>query len=196
MAYVEIDQLAEYLRSTIVADDPELEAASLAAESTINGYCQRVFTVPTAATTRTFVPDDWHVLTVPDIANTTGLVVTSDGSAVAASEYQLEISPGITGPIGVDGRTWPYTRIRLLSGSWPVDSDGEADVSITARWGWPAVPPEVTLATKLLARDFLIARDTSFGIVQVGDFSRRIAANGVVETLLAPLRRVESFGFA
>jgi len=50
----------------------------------------------------------------------------------------------------------------------------------------------VSLATKLLARDYLMARDTAFGIVQVGDFSRRIAANGVVETLLGPLRRAEA----
>ena len=196
MAYVEQTDLTDYLRSTIVADEADIEAANLAAENTVNSYCQRTFTVPTAATTRTFVATDEYVLTVPDIANTTGLIVVSDGSTVTAANYQLEVSPEVTGPIGVDGRTWPYTRIRLLTGSWPVDSDREADVSITARWGWAAVPPEVTLATKLLARDFLIARDTSFGIVQVGDFSRRIAANGVVETLLSPLRRVEAFGIA
>jgi hypothetical protein len=196
MAYVETQDLTDYLRSTIVADDVEIESALLAAESTIHSYCQRIFTVPTAATVRTFVPSDWQVLVVPDIANTTGLIVSNDGSTVPAASYQLEIAPSVTGPIGVDGRTWPYSQIRLLTGSWPVESDGEAEVSITARWGWPAIPPEVTLATKLLARDFLLARDTAFGIVQVGDFSRRIAANGVVETLLSPLRRVESYGIA
>lgn len=196
MAYVEQSDMSGYLRSTIVDDEADIEAATLAAENTVNSYCQRTFTVPTAATTRTFVATDWYVLTVPDIANTTGLIVVSDGSTISAANYQLEVSPEVTGPIGVDGRTWPYTRIRLLTGSWPVESDREAEVSITARWGWPAVPPEVTLATKLLARDFLLARDTSFGVVQVGDFNRRIAANGVVETLLGPLRRVESFGVA
>lgn len=196
MAYVELDELAAYLRSTIAVDDVEITASRAAAESTINSHCQRVFTVPTEATTRTFVPVDGYVVTVPDIANTTGLVIVDNGSTLTAASYQLEVSPGVTGPIGVDGRTWPYTQIRRMSSTWWRDSDGEATLLITARWGWPAVPPEVTLATKLLARDFLIARDTSFGIVQVGDFSRRIAANGVVETLLAPLRRVESFGFA
>jgi hypothetical protein len=194
MAYVEAQELTDYLRSTVVADETEHDAARLAAESTIDSYCQRTFTVPTTATTRTFVATDVCVVVVPDIANTTNLVVVDDGTTLSASTYQLEISPGVTGPIGVQGRTWPYTQIRRLSGSWNVDD--EATLSITARWGWAAVPPEVTLATKLLARDFLLARDTAFGIVQVGDFNRRIAANGVVETLLSPLRRVEAWGIA
>lgn len=196
MAYVETQELTDYLRSTIVADDVEIESALLAAESTIDAYCQRTFTVPTSATTRTFVATEYQYVTVPDIANTTNLAIVDNGTTIAAADYQLEIAPGLTGPIGISGRTWPYSQIRRVSGGWFIDPDGEAKLSITARWGWPAIPSEVESATKLLARDFLLARDTAFGIVQVGDFSRRIAANGVVETLLSPLRRVESWGIA
>lgn len=196
MAYVETQELTDYLRSTIVADDVEIEGALLAAESTIDSYCQRTFVVPTTATTRTFVASDDYVVVVPDIANTTNLVIVDNGSTLTAAMYQLEVAPLATSQVGITGRTWPYTQIRRMSGTWWRDSDGEDTLSITARWGWAAIPPEVTLATKLLARDFLLARDTAFGIVQVGDFSRRIAANGVVETLLSPLRRVESYGIA
>ena len=196
MAYVPLASGTDYLRSTVTADEVEIQAAFTAAEAGVNAYCQRTFTVPTAATTRTFVTHDAYTLDVPDIANTTDLVVSNNGSTVAAGSRQLEIAPGVPGPVGVDGRTWPYIRIRLLSGTWAVDSSGEALVSITARWGWAAIPSEVELATKLLARDYLLARDTGFGIVQVGDFSRRVAANGVVTDLLSPLRRAESFGIA
>jgi hypothetical protein len=76
---------------------------------------------------------------------------------------------------------------------WYMDPNGNDTLSITARWGWPATPPEVPLANKLIARDLLMARDTAFGIVQVGDFSRLIAANNVVETLLFDLRRPEAY---
>lgn len=196
MSYVTQVEMSDYIRSTVTADEVEIEAAQLAAESTVDAYCQRTFAVPTSATARTFVATDSCVAIVPDIAVTTGLVIVDNGTTLTAGQYQLEIAPGATGPIDVSGRTWPYSRIRRLSGSWHVDGDGEATLSITARWGWPAIPPEVSLATKLLTRDFLMARDTAFGIVQVGDFSRRIAANGVVETLLSPLRRPESFGIA
>lgn len=196
MAYVEQPEMTDYIRSTIVADEAEIAAAVAAAESTIDAYCQRTFTVPTGASARTFVATDLCVMIVPDIAVATGLVIVDNGTTLTAAQYQLEIAPNVTGPIDVSGRTWPYSRIRRLSGSWSVSADREATLTITARWGWAAIPAEVTLATKLLARDFLLARDTAFGIVQVGDFSRRIAANGVVETLLAPLRRPESWGIA
>jgi hypothetical protein len=77
-----------------------------------------------------------------------------------------------------------------------VDAYGDDTLSITARWGWAAIPPQVTEATKLLARDLLLARDTAFGIVQVGDFSRRITDNGQVVALLSSFRRAESWGLA
>ena len=196
MPYVASSEMIDYIRSSITADVVEIEAAQLAADSVLNAHCHRVFTVPTVATTRTFVASDSYALAVPDIANTTGLVVVDNGTTITAAGYQLEIAHGVTGPIDVSGRTWPYSIIRRVSGSWSSNSDGDDVLSITARWGWPATPPEVLLASKLLTRDLMLARDTAFGIVQVGDFSRRVAANGVVETLLAPLRRVESFGLA
>jgi hypothetical protein len=192
MAYCTPQELVDYLRSTVTADETEFDAARLAAEATIDAYCGRTFTVPTTATARTFVVTDPYVVIVPDIANITNLAIVDNGSSLTAAQYQLEIASGNVGPIGVTGRTWPYTRIRRMSGTWYIDTYGNDTLSITARWGWAAVPPEVALATKLLARDYLMARDTAFGIVQVGDFSRRIAANGVVETLLSPLRRAEA----
>jgi len=192
MSYVALSEMTDYLRSTIVADETDIDAATLAAESAVDAYCGRTFTVPTAASARTFVVTDPYVISVPDIANITNLAITDNGTALSASYFQMEIAPGVTGPISVSGRTWPYTLIRRLSGTWYISSTGDDTLSITARWGWAAVPPEVSLATKLLARDFLLARDTApFGIVQVGDFSRRVASNGVVQAVLDPLRRAE-----
>jgi hypothetical protein len=184
--------MTDYLRSTIVADEVDIAAATLAAESTVDAYCGRTFTVPTTATARTFVVTDPYVVNVPDIANVTNLVIVDNGVTISASYFQMEIAPGVTGPISASGRTWPYTSIRRLSGTWFQDSYGNDSLSITARWGWAAIPPEVSLATRLLTRDYLLARDSApFGVMQVGDFSRRVAANGIVETLLAPLRRAE-----
>jgi hypothetical protein len=193
MAYVTTQELTDYLRSTVVADDVEFDAARLAAEAAIDDYCQRTFTVPTTATTRTFVPTDCYVQTVPDIANTTDLAIVDNGATLSAGQYQLEISPGQVGPISMSGRSWPYTQIRRMAGSWYMDPYGNDSLTVTARWGWAAIPPEVILATKLLARDFLLARDTAFGIVQVGDFSRLIDGNKIVEGLLFPLRRPEAY---
>lgn len=193
--YVPVDEVRSTLRDTVTANVTEIEAALLAACSAIDSTCQRTFGVPTAATARTFVAPDGYCMFVPDIANTTGLIIVDDGTTLAASDYQLETSPGMTNTIDVSGRTVPYTIVRNLSG-WSADPDGEATVTITARWGWTATPDEVKLAAKLLAKDYFEARDTRFGVANVGDFGRRIAENGLVNSLLAPLRRHEAFGLA
>jgi hypothetical protein len=190
--YVETVDLMDYLRSTIVADEIEVEANAIAASDAINDHCQRSFEVPTSATTRTFVPSGSSVLKVHDIADDTDLVVSIDGATT--TDYQLEIAPGVPGPISVSGRTMPYAYIRLLSGSWGCSD--EATVSITARWGWAETPAAVPLACRILVKDFLAARDVNFGVFQVGDFSRAIHENSAVQLLLAPLRRVEVWGLA
>jgi hypothetical protein len=194
MAYVSAGELIDYLRSTVAVDEIEFEVARLAAESTVDSFCQRTFAVPTTATTRTFVPDDPRVLMVPDIANTTDLVVVNNGATVAAADYQLEVGPGLTNTTGRDGTVWPYMYIRLLSSYWSQSLPGQASVSITARWGWAAVPAEVKLATKMLARDFVLARDTAFGITSVAEFPRTLSGNKFVDGLLADYQRPECFG--
>jgi hypothetical protein len=194
MAYVAQSVMTDYLRSTVTADEADIEVATLAAESAINSHCQRTFSVPTTGTARTFVPTDCYVMTVPDIANATDLVIVDNGVTLSASDYQLEVSPGVTSVVGMDGRTRPYTLIRRMTGMWYIDSNGNDTLSITARWGWPSTPPEIPQATKLVARDFLLARDMAWGVRQTGDgFSRLITGNPVVEALLFDLRRPEAY---
>ena len=199
MAYLTDEEALAALNMTVTANVPEVEAARLAAEAAIDAYCQRTFNVPTSATARSFVPprNVCDPLPVPDIANTTGLIIANGGATLAASVYQLEVSPGQVNQTALDGRSRPYTLVRLLSGDWSNSSvDGEATISITARWGWPTVPPEVKVAAKLLTKDFFQAGDLRFGFADVGEFGRRVAANSMVVQLLAPLRRAESFGIA
>jgi len=196
MTYVDATEMSGYLRNTIIADEDEIAGSLAAAVTAINAYCYRTFAVPSSATARLFVADDCHVLTVPDIANNSGLIIVADGVTLAAADYQLEIFPGQPGQVTAEGRTVPYRYIRRVGGEWRIPRDGVANLTITASWGWPAVPDDVKLATKLLARDYLLARDTGFGITQVGDFSRRVTENSVVAGLLGPLRRAEAFGLA
>jgi len=195
LSYITDEEALSALNISVAANTPEVEAARLAAESAIDAYCQRTFNVPTSATTRTFVPVDRYLLEVPDIASTSGIIIVSDGVTVSSGDYQLEHAPGKTGFVDFTGRAVPATLVRLLTGWWTLD-DGEATVSITARWGWPAVPPEVKVAAKLLTKDFFQAGDLRFGFADVGEFGRRVAANSMVVQLLAPLRRAESFGIA
>lgn len=182
MSYVEPTELREYLRSKVVADEVEIEAAQLAADSGIDDYCQRSFVAGAGTATKTFTGTGGTVLDVPDLVSVSQVV--DAGGTLTASDYTLGRWSDTT------AREWPYSQIQRVDGTpW-------TDVSVTATWGWTATPPEVKIASRLLVRDLLMARDMSFGIVQVGEFSRRIAENGVVEMLLAPLRRPEALPVA
>jgi hypothetical protein len=196
--YGTLEEMRSYLKDATDANIPDVEVAWLAACNAVDMFCQRPFTVPTTATTRTFVPPmRGNLLAVPDIANTTGLVIVDDGTTLTAADYQLEVSPGQTNTTNTAGRQVPYQYVRLLSwGSWSTYDDGEATISITARWGWPAVPDEVDLAVRLLTKDFFESRNTRFGTFDGGDFAQRIRANAVVAQLLGPLRRSEAWGLA
>jgi hypothetical protein len=188
--YVSVDEVRAALRDTVTANVTEIEAATLAACSSIDAHCNRTFGLVSVASPRVFIPPSADVMFVDDIADTTNLVIVDSGATLPAAAYQLEIAPGIPGPISVSGRTMPYMCVRRLSSRWVADADKEATVTITARWGWLTVPEEVKLAAKLLAKDYFEARDTRFGVANVGDFGRRIAENGLVNSMLEPLVRL------
>jgi len=194
MTYISVDDAESYLRNGVTADIIEIEAALISASAMIDRYCARTFTVPTAATTRLFVVRDSHLVKVDDIANTTDLVIVDDSTTLVAADYQLETSPGRSARPDSAGLTRPYAYIRRVSGGWNIDN--EATLSVTARFGWPAIPDEVKLATKMLGKDLLASRDTRFGFAQVGDFSRRVGENSMVTALLAPLKSADSIGIA
>ena len=194
MPYITPAEHEAYCRSTVTADIVEHEAAVMAASAMIDRYCARTFTVPEAATTRLFVVRNSHLVKVDDIANTTDLVIVDDTTTLVATDYQLETSPGRAARPDSAGLTRPYAYIRRISGGWNID--GEAALSVTARFGWPAIPDEVKLATKMLGKDLLASRDTRFGFAQVGDFSRRVGENSMETALLAPLKSADSIGVA
>ena len=103
------------------------------------------FNKDTAAVARTFYahrgPDGCgsKTLFVEDIASTSGMTVTLDGVAVAATDYQLRPLNATLGP-----EPEPYDRIvRLGTVGWTL----QRPVVVTAIWGWPAVPEAIKQAT-------------------------------------------------
>jgi len=188
-----VEQVARYVGSELAGADTDLlTSALLAAERAIGRHCQRKFVVAgVTATARLYTPTRADVLRIHDC--TTVTVVTNDGTTVAAGDRQLEP----VNSLSWSGDARPYEQIRLLSGSWVRHSSGEATVSVTATWGWSAIPPEVTEATKILVKDLVAARDTRFGIAGFTDFAGvRVRENPQVVELLRDLRRVESWGIA
>lgn len=188
-----VEQVARYVGSELAGADADLlSAALLAAEKAINHHCQRRFFVGAASSARLYVPSRSDgVLRIHDCSAVAS--VSNDGTAVTSTDYQLEPLNALSW----SGDARPYEQIRLLSGSWARTTTGEATVSVTATWGWPAIPAEVTEATKIMVKDLVAARDTRFGIAGFTDFAGvRVRENTQVAELLRDLRRVESWGIA
>ncbi len=175
MTYISGPDLAGYTRNGIVADSDEIDAAVITACQAVDVHCGRTFTVPTVATTRTFLATGGEWVEIDDIASTAGVLV--DGAATAG----LRVGAEIPGPWAA-GRVWPYRWVKA-------PSTAGAEFTVTALFGWPATPPEVPLAAKLLAKDILASRDVSFGAQTFGPeaFARRITGNSQVVAMLRDL---------
>ena len=84
-------------------------------------------------------------------------------------------------------RGWLRPRWRLfLLGYWYGATPGKAAVSVTARWGWTAVPDEVPEAVKQLGRLHILRRRMGLDEAEYRQILSR----------LDDLRRVEAFGVA
>lgn len=158
-AYATTDQLIGRLPSLANRDVSELADGLEAASRWIDTHCSRRFWLDPAVTDRYFAATDFFILDLGafEIGDTTGVVVkTDDGTGtyattVSASAYQLEPVNAAYSYVGAR----PYTSVRALSTSWPIayTFGRQERIKITAKYGWPSVPPAVKDACLILAVD-------------------------------------------
>ena len=190
--YVTEELFADYVRDHVgTADLSVRSAALLAAESTVNEYCQRTFAVASGTpSTRYYSPNglDMSVVRIHDCVEVTTIV--DDTATVAAADYQLEPRNAVSWT----GEARPYEQVRRLNSYWTYSS-GEALVAVTADWGWTAVPDAIVEATKIIGRDILMQRNVTNGVAGFDGMGVvRVRMNAIAADLLAPFRRVEAFG--
>lgn len=188
--YITQAELESYLGIGDDLDDDELDAAINAASRAIDGHCQRRFYDDGSATARTYRPLNKTVVYTDDFSTTSGLVVatdtTDDGTADttwASSDYELEPANGESG--GISG--FPYNRIRAVEAKEFATTGERRSVSVTARWGWAAVPDAVKQACFILAADLFKLKEAPHGIAGFADLGIiRVRDNPKVAMLLAP----------
>jgi hypothetical protein len=98
-----------------------------------------------------------QTLLIDDVGATAGLIVETGSSTWTAvtSTYRMQPDNAI-----VRGR--PITGLRMTQAAWPMD--GVTQVRVTAKWGWPAVPPRVKQATLLQASRLFERRNSPQGV--------------------------------
>ena len=87
------------------------------------------------------------------------------------------------------------TAIRIDAGAL---NGNEATISITATWGWAAIPARIEQAALIVAKEIITNRDeVKLGLVGFSDVGGVTArTNPIVRDTIAAYKRVEAFGIA
>lgn len=154
------------MRSEIpTADDAFLDEAILAAKTTMENACQRQFDLATTSTARSFDPTGTDVLWIHDCTSITTVVDAGGSTLTANTDYRAYPLNGKSNA----GESVPYYKLKR-NGVWSYGSLLSV-VTVTAAWGWPAIPSQIITAVRIIAKDEFNQRDSGvgFGLVAVSD---------------------------
>lgn len=176
-------------------DSDSIDKAISASSRAIDKWCGRRFWQDGSVVARVYQPEDPYVAWVDDISTTTGLVIKTDtagdgtyATTWASTDYQLEpLNANLT------DAAYAWWRIVAIDRYTYPSSARRPTLQVTAKFGWSAIPDEVTEACLLKAASLFKRKDAPFGIAGFGDFGAvRIGrADPDVIDLLGPYRRLE-----
>ncbi len=185
--YVTAEEARAYLRIEDQVDDDELSMWISTASRAVDQHCGRQFGQVATAEARTFssaysASACGYVVHLDDVQDITDLAVV-DSDSEAVTDYSLT-------PLNAPAYGMPYGRL--------VTSSSGA-VTVTALWGWAAVPQAVKAATLLQVARFAARRDSPYGIAgspnEGGEMRLLAALDPDLRTSLRPyVRRAWRFG--
>lgn len=200
--YSTLDAFKEQMRIPVndLTDDARLEASIAAASRQIDGHTGRRFWQDSTVVDRQFYADNSRICYVDDISTTTGLIVKVDDDDDGTFETTLTVTTNyILRPVNAADMVpvWPFSEIVLVDSngavSFPVHGSGRPGVQITAKFGWPAVPDDVTKACLVQAGLLFKADDASLGAIQFADAGVALRMQNrlhpIAEALLEPYCR-------
>jgi hypothetical protein len=193
VAIVSLAQFTAYTRNNLSPVDDVLTQIALdGAEFSVLDYVQRNVALASGSSARLYVPTESEYLWIHDC--TAVSAISDNGTAlVVGTDYQLEP----VNNLDATGATVPFSRVRRLSGCWESVIDGKATISVTATWGWAAIPAWATQAVLLLGKDIVDARSQQGGVASFGEFGAvRVRQHPVVARLLDPHRSAMAWGIA
>ena len=151
-----------------------LEQAINASSRAIDRYTGRRFWADATVVTRTYTANDQCLLLVDDIASRTGVIVKTgtDGTAFpttwAATDFTLE--PRNADVTAGTADAYAFWQIAATGARYFPCYGRRSTVSVTARFGWSAVPDDVTEACILKAASLFARKDAPFGVAGFNEF--------------------------
>lgn len=194
--YLTLAEGKAFLRITDTVDDVEIAGWISSGSRAIDKRCNRQFGSLAAPAVRTYRRPPFYDLTtgfwiieIDDVQDTTGALI--NGTALATSGGTLL-------PDNAPADGLPYTAVGFTT--WPYPSAPGAPVAntLTMRWGWTTVPPQVPAALKLQMNRWNVRRDSPLGVAgspDQGSELRLLARlDPDVVTILAGLSRRRAVG--
>lgn len=184
--YVTLADLKVYLGGvTDSARNDILNDAIAAASKRVETFTGRRFYLDAGATARTYDPrsrlylQDLLLIDDAGVAPTLVEVGSSVDGFTAVTDYEL-------GPENALVRGVPIQSVTFLAGL--VVSSNRTRVRVTARWGFPAIPPEVEQATMILAARLFKRKDSPEGVLGSSEWGtvRITRQDSDVADLLSP----------
>lgn len=164
--YITGEQLGDELRIDDDLDDAQLARWATSASRAVDDHCKRQFGQVDAPEARLYTPR---------YSRSRGAwLVPIDDTMVAPTEVAVEqyvegVFVAVTGsvlwPLNAPVKNRPWTEL-VLSDAAAIGSvfGRKGSVRVTDRWGWSAVPIEVTEAAFLQGARFAARRDSPYGI--------------------------------
>ncbi len=153
------------------AETSTIEDAIEAASRSIDRIANRRFFLDAVATARLYRPSDFYKLIVDDIGSTTNLAVALDATGQGSYTDPLVLNTDyILDPINAQAKARPWTMLTIVGGTtWPFPTNYRPVVQVTARWGWPSVPDDISEATLILAADYVKRASSVGGVVGLSE---------------------------
>jgi hypothetical protein len=169
MSYASLSDLKSAIRITDTNDDGLLQVALDAATSAIDEHCGRTFAVGGGVVTRNFEPNGNGTVTIDDIYDKTGLVISVAGTVVPVAVPNVSAGYTLT-PENATALNEPFTGLYYQSFplvAWPLLwAVQRANVAVTTdKWGFAAVvPAAVKMACLLQGSRWFARRNSPYGI--------------------------------
>lgn len=166
--YIAAEDLADYVRTDVESDRPELALACAAASRAIDLATYRQFG-STASEVRTYTPK-WSpkrgmwVVECDDLF-AAPTAITVDTAADGTFSTTVDASAAVLLPVNNVAEGKPYERVGLRRASLTASALDPDSVRLTAPWGWTAgIPETIFLASRLQASRFFARRNSPYGI--------------------------------
>lgn len=160
--YAQLSELKDRLKIDVgdTSRDTALQAALSVASRKIEGHCNRQFNDAGTTSARKYFPSSPYVVDVDDFSTLDGMSLVVNGS-LFVQDVQWTAYPlnGLN-----NGMPWVYEKVLAIAGNTFVPLiQGQPNITVTARWGWTAVPDPVHEACLIIAEKIQLLADVPLG---------------------------------